>query len=121
MPAELEGMNQLMNQLAAMNRAVDSRVTEKALNKGADLLKERIKESTPVRTGKLRENIIKSDVKDDKIDVGPDQQGNGFYGHFLEFGTKKAAPRPFMGLAFENSKGDIQDKMADVVKRELGL
>ncbi|PLR93193.1 HK97-gp10 family putative phage morphogenesis protein [Bacillus sp. T33-2] len=121
MSFKLEGMDQLMRQIDQMGKAVDNQLLEKALQEGAEIMKEKVQETVPVRTGKLKANIIVSDVKDGVIHVGPDQQGTAFYGHFLEFGTSKATAQPFMGPAFENNKDAVEEKMADVVKRELGL
>lgn len=121
MPVKLEGMDQLMRQISAIGRSVEAGTKEKALKAGAELLKEKVKESAPVRTGKLKENIIVSDVKDGVVNVGPDQQGDAFYGHFLEFGTSKMSAKPFMGPVYENNKQDVQDKMAEVIKGDLGL
>lgn len=121
MPMELEGMQQLMAQLQQMGRSVDGNVTNKALTKGAEFLQGHIKETAPVRTGKLKANIIISDVKDNKINIGPDQQGTAFHGHFLEFGTSKMSAQPFMGPVFENKKDGAQEIMKDVIKGELRL
>ncbi|KMY49568.1 HK97-gp10 family putative phage morphogenesis protein [Peribacillus loiseleuriae] len=125
MPMELEGMQQLMAHLQQMGKSVDGRVTEKALTKGAEFLQGHIKEKTPVRkgkvTGNLKENIIISDLKENQIHIGPDQQGKAFYGHFLEFGTSKMDAQPFMGPVFENKKDGAQEIMKDVIKGELRL
>jgi HK97 gp10 family phage protein len=119
--ARLEGMDQLLRRVSELGQSVDNRTEEKALNAGGELLKEKVKESAPVRTGHLKDNIIVSDVKNGEINVGPDQQGNAFYGHMLEFGTSKMSAKPFMGPVYENNKQEVQDAMSDVIKRELGL
>ncbi|MDT0163821.1 HK97 gp10 family phage protein [Bacillus sp. AG4(2022)] len=114
-------MGQLMNQIAAMGRSVNNQTKERSLKAGAQVMKRAIEEKAPVRTGNLKANIVASDVKDDLIAIGPDQQGPAYYGHFLEFGTSKAAAKPFMGPAYENSKEEAQEAMSDVIKRELNL
>jgi HK97 gp10 family phage protein len=121
MALNLQGMSQLIRQIEDMGKRVDSQLKEKALVEGAELLKDKSKENVKVRTGKLRDNIIISDVENDEINVGPDQQGTAFYGHFLEFGTSKMAAQPFLGPAYESNKEVVQEKMAEVIKRELGL
>jgi HK97 gp10 family phage protein len=121
MSLQMQGMSELMRSIQEMGRIIDSQVTKKALKKSAELVKDKIEETVPVRTGNLKRNIVISEIEDDKIHIGPDQQGDAFYGHFLEFGTSKAAAKPFMGPVFENNKDAIQETMTDVIKRELGL
>jgi HK97 gp10 family phage protein len=121
MPIELQGMSQLMRQIEQMGRRIESGVKDKALKEGAEFIQEEIIVNAPERTGKLKENIVVSDVEGDQIHVGPDQQGTAFYGHFLEFGTSKMSAQPFMAPTLENNKDAVQEKMADVIKRELGL
>jgi HK97 gp10 family phage protein len=118
---DLEGMEQLLREIERMGLEVETQLEEQALQAGAEILKSKIEETVPVRTGKLKANIVVSDVKNGSIDIGPDQQGEAFYGHFLEFGTSKAKAQPFMGPAFESNKQTVQDKMADVIKRGLRL
>ncbi|MDE3838658.1 hypothetical protein C0966_04545 [Bacillus methanolicus] len=118
---QLEGMEQLLRQIERLGQKVDTQIEEKALKEGAEFLKDKIKENVPVRTGNLKENIVVSDVKNGSIDIGVDQQGDAFYGHFLEFGTSKMSAKPFMGPAFESNKQTVQEKMSEVIKRELGL
>lgn len=121
MAVMLEGMEQLMNQLQQLGMSVDTVVTEKALQAGGEVIKEGIKETAPVRSGHLENNIIVSDVKDGEIAIGPDQQGVAFYGHFLEFGTSTMDAKPFMRPGFENKKNQAQTEMGEVIKRELNL
>lgn len=139
MALQLQGMDQLMRQLQQMGRTVDGQVVEKALKEGAELMQTKIKAFAPEKTGTLKENIVVSDVVDGKIAIGPDQQGDAFYAHIIEFGRKAGvakikrkgrkidypypamAPKPFMGPAFENNKQAVQEKMGDVIKRELNL
>lgn len=121
MPVKLQGMQQLKAQLLELEKKIDKKLKEDALIAGAEIMKEKVKESAPVRTGILKANIIVSDVKNSKIHIGPDQQGKAFYGHFLEFGTSKMSAQPFMGPAFENNQDEAQEKMMEVIKRELGI
>ncbi|MCM3599007.1 HK97 gp10 family phage protein [Metabacillus idriensis] len=121
MPAELDGMAQLLQQLDSMGRRLETTTKEKALEKGGEFMKDKLKPAIPVRTGKWRDNIIVSDVKNDEVAVGADQQGNAFYGHMYEFGTSKQPARPVYGPVFENNKGRVQEIMADEIKRDLGL
>ncbi|TYS50089.1 HK97-gp10 family putative phage morphogenesis protein [Bacillus infantis] len=139
MPAELEGLSQLISQVTMMGQSVSHQTKEKALTAGAEVMKQAVENEAPVRKGILKENIAITDVEGEEIHVGIDQQGDAFYAHIVEFGRKAGvakikrngkkvnypypamAPKPFMGPAFENSKQAVQEAMSDVVKRELGI
>jgi HK97 gp10 family phage protein len=118
MGVQIEGMQELLKRLNSIGERAEP-IKEKALQEGAKVMKEAISMNAPRDTGKLAENITISDVKEGRIRIGnhPDQ----FYALFLEYGTTKMRPRPFMEPAFLNNKERAQQKMADVIKRELGL
>ncbi|MGD6897111.1 HK97-gp10 family putative phage morphogenesis protein [Bacillus infantis] len=117
----LSGMNELMRQIEQMGRKVEGDIEKKALKEGANHLRDKIEENAPRRSGKLASEVIVGDIKDGNVQVGIDQQGEAFYGHFLEFGTKKMKAQPFMAPTLENESQTTQDKMSDVIKRDLGL
>ena len=83
-----------------------------ATRAAAAQLRDDIREATPIRTGNLRKSIGVNKRRSPSktmtwYSVSPRQGGrhDGFYGRFLEFGTVKMSPRPFMRPAFE-AKGE---------------
>ncbi|QPA31625.1 HK97-gp10 family putative phage morphogenesis protein [Thermaerobacillus caldiproteolyticus] len=119
MGLELHGMQELLRQLEQVGSEAE-RVKKDALLAGAEVVQQAASEKAPRDTGKLAENIVISDIKEDgTVDIGPDR--DRFYGLFLEFGTSKMAARPFLQPAFEENKEQVQQKMADVIRREMGL
>jgi HK97 gp10 family phage protein len=119
MGLELHGMQELLRQLERMGTEAEQ-VKKDALLAGAEIIQQAASERAPRDTGKLAENIVISEIKEDgTVDIGPDR--DRFYGLFLEFGTSKMAARPFLQPAFEENKEQVQQKMADVIRRELGL
>jgi HK97 gp10 family phage protein len=118
---KLEGFDHLIRRIAEAGKALESGTEKKALKAGAEFLREKIEDSAPVRTGNLKRSIVVSDVKKGEINVGPNQQGDAFYGHMLEFGTSKMTAKPFMGPVFENNKIEVQAKMAEVIIEDLDL
>jgi HK97 gp10 family phage protein len=119
MSLQLHGMEQLLRQLEQVGSEAE-RVKKDALLAGAEVVQQAASERAPRDTGKLAENIVISDIKEDgTVDIGPDR--DRFYGLFLEFGTSKMSARPFLQPAFEENKEQVQQKMADVIRRELGL
>jgi HK97 gp10 family phage protein len=119
MSLQLHGMQELLRQLERMGTEAEQ-VKKDALLAGAEMVKKAASEKAPRDSGKLSENIVISDIKEDgTVDIGPDR--DRFYGLFLEFGTSKMAAKPFLQPAFEENKVQVQQKMADVIRRELGL
>ncbi|MBT2696347.1 HK97 gp10 family phage protein [Bacillus sp. ISL-40] len=128
MGVKLEGLEMLMRHIAEIGKNASEQTVEKAVKAGGELLMRKVEESAPApgsqhpyATGNLKENIIVSDYKNGEVNVGPDQQGTAFYGHMLEFGTVNMDAKPFMGPALENNKAELEAKMVEVLKRELGL
>jgi HK97 gp10 family phage protein len=119
MSLQLHGMEQLLRQLEQVGSEAE-RVKKDALLAGAEVVQQAASERAPRDTGKLAENIVISDIKEDgTVDIGPDR--DRFYGLFVELGTTKMSAKPFLGPAFEENKDQVQQKMADVIRRELGL
>jgi HK97 gp10 family phage protein len=133
---ELEGMDQLLRRISEMGAEVSTQVEKDALVEGAKIVRDAGETKAPKLTGNLKANIVISDVKNGKIDIGPNQQGDAFYGYFLEFGrsagTKKTGskkgfnypampPHPFMQPAFEENVSSVQEEMAKVIRQALRL
>jgi HK97 gp10 family phage protein len=117
----LFGIDKLLNRLEKMGEQAES-IEENALKEGAEVIRQEVENLAPrsQSNGKhLADNIITT-IKDGQATIGP-SAGGFFYGHFLEFGTKKMSARPFMGPAFENKKNEAQKKMAEVIQKELDL
>ena len=121
MPVRLSGMDELLARLARTNANVDI-VREKALKKGAEVIRGEIVSRTPVRTGNLKDNIVIGEVKGQGskqyVDVGP-SKGQGFYGKYLEFGTKKMAAKPFIEPAFLAKRKEAMDVIAEVIEEAI--
>ncbi|MCM3411230.1 HK97-gp10 family putative phage morphogenesis protein [Metabacillus litoralis] len=121
MATKLEGMSLLKRQLTDMGLKINKTTKEKALKTGGEFLKEKLIPEIPVLTGNWKENVIVSDVKNNKVDIGVDQQGDAFYGYMFEFGTSRQPARPVYGPIFENNHDKVQDVIGTVIKKELGL
>lgn len=133
---ELDGMGQLLRRINEMGEQIESEVEKEALIEGAKIIRASGEAKAPMLTGNLKANIVISKVKDGKIHIGPDQQGDAFYGYFLEFGrsagTKRTGKKkgynypampahPFMQPAFEENIGEVKEEMAKVIRQALGL
>lgn len=115
----MSGLDDLRNRLKLF--ASPEPIVKNALEKSGEHLRGAIENTTPVRTGALKAAIIKGEVKDNKIQVGPSQQGPAFRAHFLEFGTSRMSAQPFMAPALESSKSKIEQIMAQEIRKGLGI
>ena len=58
-------------------------------------------------------------IRDRHVEVGPGKEG--YYGKFVEFGTVKMRANPFMARGYETSKERAVDKIAEELRKGLGL
>ena len=115
----ISGFDELKAKLASFN--LKEEVTNTALEKAGEHLREAFSNTVPVLSGALQESMVKSEVVDGKILIGPSQQGPSFRAHFVEFGTSKMPARPFMRPAFENEKPTLEKIMGEEIRKGLKL
>ena len=111
---------------------VDAATARRALNKGAEVVQERIKNEAPERYGTLKENIL---IEPDGEDVIV-HSGRAGHAHIIEGGRKKGKKRvktksgkwrvvrwghmdanPFFSRAYEASKGKATEVIAEELRR----
>ena len=119
---KLEGMENLLNEIEKLGKT-GSRMENKALREAGDVVKEAIQKETPIRSGKLKESITVSRVKNKdgakRVEVGPNK--DVFYSRFVEFGTVKMKANPFMARGYETSKDSAMETIEKNLKEGLGL
>ena len=82
------------------------------LEKAGEVVAAKARRSVPVRSGKLRDTIRVTRLKDDpklniRVYAGNRIKGGAFYAHMVEYGTVKMKPRPFLRPALNSSKAEI--------------
>jgi HK97 gp10 family phage protein len=119
---KLEGIEDLIAEVEKLG-AKGSRIENQALREAGEIVRQAIKQEAPQRTGTLKKSIETSGVKTKDgvkhVEVGPDKEG--WYGKFVEFGTVKMEANPFMARGYENSKDRAVDKIAEELRKGLGL
>jgi HK97 gp10 family phage protein len=140
---DLEGMNQLLKQLKHLNLKVDKAVEDKALKAGAEVAKEKIETHPNLPRSSIpkdhaQDNIIVVEESDGEYQIGAHKDffylifhelgadGGLYYGtqdwnKDIAYVTPDIDASPFMRPAFEESQDEIQQAMAEVIKKELGL
>ncbi|SMQ75961.1 phage protein, HK97 gp10 family [Bacillus sp. OV166] len=114
------GMDELLRRLEQIGEQAEA-VKKTALEEGVEVIRAEIESNTKrsnINHDHMADGII-TNIKDDKAVIGPGIEY--FHAHFLEFGTSKMAAQPFMGPSFERKKEAAKEKMAEVIRRELGL
>lgn len=116
-PASIEAVRRLELDLD-LSTAKVRRQTKDAVRKFAFQIQRSAKLRAPVDTGALR-NSINTTVTEHvgggaSAEVGPEVD----YAPFLEFGTVRMEPRPFLGPAFDRFEPDFLRALADI---ETGL
>lgn len=115
---ELKGMRELMQKVEKMGKGA-KRAEKKAVKVAGEYFAEKLKENTPkslINKDHAADNILVVENKDG-VSIGFHQ--DHFYMMFVEFGTSKISPNPFMARTFDNEINEIQKRMASVINKEL--
>jgi len=112
----IEGAAELERALRQLPSKIGEQVLTNALRAGGRIVQAEAKLRAPVGSGKLRDSIIVRKRRRRRgaaltVQVGP--SGEGFYGMFLEFGTRSSSPRPWLRPAFDATKEQALDKIGD--------
>ena len=83
----------------------------RAVRTTAALIEGSAKQAAPVDTGNLR-NSIGTDLSPDRLsaEIGPTAD----YGGYVEDGTSRMSPQPYMGPAFDQHAPDLERVLGDI-------
>lgn len=127
---EVKGLKELAEKMRLLSSEVSLKIGARATASAAAIVKKAAKDKAPVRTGSLRDSIIvkklpKSETRlTEEYIVTVRGRGkkrpytkkgvriqNAPHAHFVEFGTVKMGPEPFLGPALTNNKGAAIEAM----------
>jgi HK97 gp10 family phage protein len=123
---QVDGMQELLAKLQVLGDKA-SRVENQALKVGAEPLAEAIRRNVNVSNRNethIRDDIQISGVKTKDgvkyVEVGPGME-TAWRAKFLEFGTSKMQPYPFMQPAVDETKDEVIHRMKNEIRQALGL
>lgn len=130
----IDGLPEIAAALEALPPRVAQSAVRPALNAGAQVFQAALESTVPRgKTGSLAEALARKVSVNRSLDnmsalVGPAYQGGykvtsndpGVRGKFLEFGTRKMAPRFWIRAAYEMAKGPATDAAVAVLKAIIG-
>lgn len=130
MGLDLSGFAELSRDLELLSRAENTRVLREATKAAADMLRDEVRQVAPRRTGRLVRNIVTGGQRskgrnevaagvyvrgtnaagtNSDSEMKTDDPRNAFYWRFLENGTSKMAPQPFIRPAFDSKADEAAD------------
>jgi HK97 gp10 family phage protein len=129
-----EGLKELEQAFDLLPRRVGVKAASKAVREGAKIIQKAARANVPVDTGNLRRSISvkvlnkRRDALEVAAIIGPatgyvskrgknagKKVGDGFYGFFVEYGTKDTKAQPFMRPAYDENVQAAQQAIVDVI------
>ena len=139
--AEVDG-NDLIKALRQFPKNIQKNVMVGATRAAANVVRDRARELVPKKSGNLKKSIVSiqrgggdykfnqfsmNELDQNKItfSVTPSKGGNndGWYAHFVEFGTSHSSAKPFLRPAFDQSNNESLEAskkyIAERIPKEL--
>jgi len=93
--------------------------TEKILAEAAQAGLDEALRKVPVRTGLLKSSITLRKINDKTFEVSAGggkylEKGKPYYAPFVEFGTRKMSPRPYMKPAWEKADKIVGSRLRSI-------
>lgn len=135
---DLLGLGELEADLQRLSRSLANKAVRDAVMAGAKLARDKTRQSAPVRSGKLKKNIVVTrqrgtpDAAVAGVSVkrpagkkrqSPKPETAPYYWRFLEFGTSQMNAKPFLRPAWDNNlpqiEGAVRSKLAQAIDQAL--
>lgn len=123
----LGGSEEMMARIRLKMEAARSRLENSSLRAGGEIFAQAQRQTvtrSDARHLHIQDNINVSGVRSTDgmkfVLIGPGKK-TGWRTHFLEFGTKKMSPRPFIYPSFHENKDRVAQFMASEMKKGLSV
>lgn len=115
----VKGVPEAKAQLARLSDALAGQVLLKSVVAGALIVQNSAKRKAPYKTGNLRRSIhIEPRVSNRgmaAVEVGTNVE----YGHYLEFGTRYMAARPYLRPALDENRTAVQTAVTSALRSQI--
>ena len=123
----LDGLAELENDLKRLSQKEQDQVMRKAVMSGARIIRDEARRRAPVRTRKLKRNIVTQAVKGNNVTAGVTVRtegkarnpNNAFYWRFQELGTKHQPAKPIFRPAFDAKVEEAADAAGAVLVKGI--
>lgn len=133
-------LNNIARDLELLSRAENNKVLRAATRAGATIMKEEVEAKAPVRTGKLKNNVVVITQKarhrgeissgvhirgvnprtgNSDTTMKADDPHNAFYWRFVEMGTVNTPAYPFVRPAFDVKQDEAMRAAIDRMNRAI--
>lgn len=115
----------LIKSLNQFPKNIQKNVMVGAIRAGSNIVRDEARRLVPVDTGNLKKSIATIRRKGDKntvqFSVTPSRGGrnDGWYAHFLEFGTSKMSAKPFLRPALESKQDEVLQATKEYIANRL--
>lgn len=129
---DVKGLAEVEQGLREIGRDVGRKGLIRSTSAGARVIRDKARSLAPKKTGKLRKNIVvqkfrktKNKNQESRHIVTIRKKGkasdpqNAYYGFFVEYGTSKQAPQPFMRPAYESKREAAADAVIDSLEKTI--
>lgn len=122
--ANIDGKS-LLKALNAFPKNIQKNVMVGATRAAANVVRDRARELVPKRTKNLAKSIVAIQQKVEngqiKFSVTPSRGGkyDGWYAHFVEFGTVKMSANPFMRPAMEQTQDESLNAAKEYIAKRI--
>ncbi|MFY4844578.1 HK97-gp10 family putative phage morphogenesis protein [Aliarcobacter butzleri] len=122
--ANIDGKS-LLKALSAFPKNIQKNVMTGATRAAANVVRDRARELVPKRTKNLAKSIVSIQQKAEsgqiKFSVTPSRSGkyDGWYAHFIEFGTVKMSAKPFMRPAMEQTQDESLNAAKEYIAKRI--
>lgn len=125
---ECSGVGEIALKFDKLAKGTDE-ACQQAVKAGASVLKDRLSQAAPVRTGALAGSIKAGSVKYDAGDgwnseVKPVGENHGEnlakIGNILEYGRSNMAPQPWFAPTIESARGEVESAMKAAFDKAQG-
>ncbi|QBH97160.1 hypothetical protein EKN56_12610 [Limnobaculum zhutongyuii] len=127
---DFSALNDIAKDLELLSRAENNKVLRDATRSGAEVFKNEVQRRAPEKTGKLKRNIVvvtqkgkqrgeissgihirgtNSKGNNSNSKVKANSPRNAYYWRFVELGTVKMAPIPFIRTSFDAKTQEATD------------